>query len=211
MEKYLQLSPYVFNCKVCPTRCDGVSKMTYQFEDDVKFSERYENQLIDYINETTPFSARKTTEKGYPDIEVSEVSEESGGKFYIEIKVQRRTFMSVEKILPESELKPSETVALNLSDLMRYFELEEKHKIQIYIFWIVLNRPCVLGEEEAQYYYRLASELKPIWFREKDKRRFTRKSGDGDVVNGKPLGVKVNYHFSLKELKIWKSKGGKTF
>ena len=56
--------------------------MTYQFEDDVKFSERYENQLIDYINETTPFSARKTTEKGYPDIEVSE---ESGGKFYIEI------------------------------------------------------------------------------------------------------------------------------
>lgn len=208
MKKYLQIEPYVFNCKVCPTRCDGVSKMSYRFEDDVKFSERYENQLIDYINTTTPFSSRKTTEKGYPDVEVTN---DNGTKFYIEVKVQRRTFMSVEKIIPESGLTPSETVALNLSDLKRYFELEETNKLQIYIFWVVLNRPCILGDEEAHFYYRLAAELKPIWEKENGRRRFRRKSGAGDEVDGKHLGVTVNYHFSLKELKVWRPKNGNHF
>ena len=31
-------------------------------------------------------------------------------------------------------------------------------------------------------------------------RRFKRRSGYGDVVNGKHKGVVVNYHFSLNEL-----------
>lgn len=208
MEKYLQIEPYVFNCKVCPTRCDGVSKMSYQFQNDVNFSEHYENQLIDYINAFTDFSAKKTTEKGFPDLEVIN---QDGAKFYIEVKVQRRTFMSVEKIIPRSGLKPSETVALNLSDLNRYFELEANHKLQIYIFWVVLNRPCILGNDKAHFYYRLASELKPIWETQNDRRRFRRKSGDGDEVEGKHLGVTVNYHFSLKELKVWQQKMGEKF
>lgn len=208
MKKYLQIEPYIFNCKLCPTRCDGVSKMSYHFQDDVKFSEHYEHQLIDYINGVTSFSAAKTTEKGYPDVEVIS---QNGTKFYIEVKVQRRTFMSVEKIIPLSGLKPSETVALNLSDLTRYFELEATRKIHIYIFWVVLNRPCILGKDEAQFYYRLASELKPIWKNENERRRFRRKSGDGDEVDGRHLGVTVNYHFSLKELKAWHPKNSLFF
>ncbi len=208
MEKYLQISQNVFDCKVCPTRCDGVSKMTYLFDNDAKFSEHYENQLINHINEFTPFSAKKTTEKGYPDVEVTT---KKGNKFYIEVKVQRRTFMSVEKIIPQSGLKPSETVALNLSDLKRYFELETEIKIPIFIFWVVLNRPCILGNNQSQFYYRLAAELKPIWERENDNRKFRRKSGEGDEVDGKHLGVTVNYHFSLNELKVWKQKDGSVF
>jgi len=196
MKKYLQIEPFVFNCKVCPTRCDGVSKMSYVFENDAKFSEQYEQQLINYINQSTPFKASKTTEKGYPDIEVVN---RAGQKFYIEVKVQRRTFMTVENILPQSGLKPSETVALNLSDLLRYFDLEESQHVPIFIFWVLLNRPCILGNEQAQFYYRLASELKPIWETENNKRKFKRKSGEGDEVDGKHLGVTVNYHFSLKD------------
>ena len=196
MKKYLQIEPFVFNCKVCPTRCDGVSKMSYVFENDAKFSEPYEQQLINYINQSTPFKASKTTEKGYPDIEVVN---RAGQKFYIEVKVQRRTFMTVENILPQSGLKPSETVALNLSDLLRYFDLEESQHVPIFIFWVLLNRPCILGNEQAQFYYRLASELKPIWETENNKRKFKRKSGEGDEVDGKHLGVTVNYHFSLKD------------
>ncbi|WP_293299533.1 hypothetical protein [Pedobacter sp. UBA4863] len=203
MEKYLQIAPHVFNCKVCPTRCDGVSKMNYIFENDSKFSEHYEQQLIDHINQYTPFKAHKTTQKGFPDIEVFNAA---GQRFFIEVKVQRRTFMTVEKILPESNLKPSETVALNLSDLKRYFELEQTHHIHIFIFWVLLNRPCVLGSNESQFYYRLASELRPIWQKEANKRKFRRKSGEGDEVNGVHLGVTTNYHFSLKELKIWDGK-----
>lgn len=200
MNKYLQIAPNVFNCKVCPTPCDGVSKMNYQFADDAAFSEHYEQLLIEHINEFTPFKAEKTEEKGYPDIKVQN---KAGAHFYIEVKVQRRTFMSVEKALPQSDLKPSETVALNLSDLNRYFELQQEKKIHVFIFWVLLNRPCILAEKESQFYYRLASELKPIWQRENDKRKFRRKSGEGDEVDGKHLGVTVNYHFSLNELKVW--------
>jgi len=203
MYKHLQIEPYVFNCKACLTPCDGISKMNYQFADDAAFSEHYEQLLISHINQFTPFTASKTVEKGYPDIQVVN---KAGSKFYIEVKVQRRTFMSVEKILPDSKLKPSETVALNLSDLNRYFELEAEKKIHIFIFWVLLNRPCVLGDKESQFYYRLASELKPIWEKEHHKRRFRRKSGEGDEVDGKHLGVTVNYHFSLKELKLWNNK-----
>ena len=116
MENYLQISPFVFNCKVCPTPCDGISKMKYSFEKDATFSEMYENKLINHINSSTKFKAKKSTLKGYPDVEVED---EKGTIFYIEVKVQQRTFMSVEKIIPQSGLKPSETVALNLSDLKR--------------------------------------------------------------------------------------------
>lgn len=203
MNNYLQIEPNVFNCRVCPTPCDDKSKMSYVFENDAEFSEHYEQQLIDHINQSTPFKANKTTEKGYPDIEVVN---NAGQHFYIEVKVQRRTFMTVEKNLPDSNLKPSETVALNLSDLKRYFELEQEKKIHIFIFWVLLNRPCILGEDESRFYYRLASELEPIWKSEREKRKFRRKSGEGDEVDGKHLGVTVNYHFSLKELKVWNGK-----
>lgn len=203
MSKYLQITPFVYNCKVCPTPCDGVSKMSYIFERDVQFSEHYEQLLIDYINQHTPYTASKTLEKGYPDIEVYN---KKGEKFYIEVKVQRRTFMSVEKYIPQSGLSPSETVALNLSDLKRYFELYEQQKVHVFVFWALLNRPCIVPQNEIQFYYRLASDLKAVYQQENDKRRFKRKSGEGDEVDGVHLGVTVNYHFSLKELKRWKGK-----
>ena len=202
MKTYQQISPFIFNCKVCPTPCDGISKMNYVFEKDATFSERFEQKLIDHINSSTPFKANKTVLKGYPDIEVTAAN---GAKFYIELKVQQRTFMSVERIIPQSGLKPSETIALNLSDLLRYFELEKTDKLQIFIFWVVLNRPCIIPDGTEQYYYLLADELKTIYNKEKDIRRFRRKSGEGDVVNGDHKGVTVNYHFSLKELKLWQN------
>jgi hypothetical protein len=45
--------------------------------------------------------------------------------------------------------------------------------------------------------------LKTIYQKQLDKRRFRRKSGDGDVVDGVHKGVTVNYHFSLTELIKW--------
>lgn len=203
MKGYQIISPFVYNCKTCPTPCDGVSKMNYIFENDASFSEIYEQKLIDHINTGTNFIAKKTVEKGYPDIEVST---QEGFKFYIELKVQQRTFMRVESIIPQSGLMPSETVALNLSDLFRYFELEDTQDFNIFIFWVVINRPCIVPTNTEKYYYRLVSELKTIYLKEKDNRRFRRKSGEGDVVNGDHKGVTVNYHFSLKELKLWKNK-----
>ena len=56
-------------------------------------------------------------EEGYPDVEV--LNKPTGTVFYIEIKAQRITFMSVKRILPEGGLELSETLALNLNDLLR--------------------------------------------------------------------------------------------
>ena len=207
---YEQISPNIFNCQTCPTRCDGVSKEKYFFEKDSAFSEKYEQQLIEYINQYTPFSAVKTEQEGYPDIEVFNKGE-SNPALYLEIKVQRRTFMGVEKILPDSGLKPSETLALNLSDLLRYFKLQENTEVPVFIMWCLLNRPCINGKDDVKYFYQSVNLLKPVYEEALDKRRFRRESGLGDVVDCEHKGVVVNYHFSINELKEWKPENASPF
>lgn len=202
MEKYKKISDFVYDCSVCPNRCDGVSKGTYNFENDVQFSEHYENLIIDRINKNQNYSASKCQKKGYPDIQI--IDNKTNKLFlYIEVKVQRRTFMSVQKILPLSNLFPSETLALNLSDLLRYFKIYETDKIPTNILWVLLNRPCILNSKQKAFYYQSIQKLQQIYKKQADKRRFRRQSGNGDIVNGIHKGVVVNYHFSLNELKEW--------
>ncbi len=197
---YKKKSKYIYDCNVCPTRCDGKSKGLYLFEKDLDFSEHFEQKIIDYINNKSNFFAKKTSDKSFPDIEVHKKDVDEV-LFYIEIKVQKRTFMSVEKILPQSKLKPSETIALNLSDLLRYFSIHDKTNKPVFIFWGLLNRPCIVKQNEYLFFYQNINTLKNIYKKFGDKRRFRRKSGQGDVVNGVHKGVTVNYHFSLNELK----------
>lgn len=189
---------FVFDCNSCPFRCDGVSKMKYDFGSDVEFAERIEKYVSDQVK-LSGLSCVKTVKDGYPDLEVYT----SDGKFlcYIEVKAQRRTFMSVERILPEGNLKPSETLALNLSDLLRYFEILDETKKPVFILWALMNRPCIVPNEKVKLFYQNARRLKMVYEQYGDKRRFRRKSGSGDVVNGVHKGVVVNYHFSLNELR----------
>ena len=56
---YQKLAAYQYNCRACPTPCDGKSKKAYHFQKDVDFSEHYENLVIRHINEFTDFSAKK--------------------------------------------------------------------------------------------------------------------------------------------------------
>lgn len=200
---YSMLSPNVFDCDVCPTRCNGVTAPKFDFEKDVEFSEAIENSLIKFFNSNYPqLSFTKTTAAGYPDIEVRGKS--SGKLLYlVEVKAQSRTFMNVAKRLPGSGLKPSETMALNLSDLERYVQVSHETNIPVYLVWCLLQRPCITGTgiSNKKYYYRGLQFLKSIRERDvNDTRRFRRASGDGDVVNGQHKGVVVNYHFSLNEL-----------
>jgi len=199
---YKELSTNIFECFSCPTRCDGISKGVYDFEKDVHFSEAIENKIIKIINQNNQdLFAFKTKKDGYPDIEIISKSSISKPIAYIEIKVQSRTFMSVEKLLPNSNLKPSETLALNLSDLERYFNVYEIEKTPIYILWCLKNRPCISNNNENFYCYQEITELEKI--RKKDlnnTRKFKRATGIGDVVNGIHKGVLVNYHFSINEL-----------
>lgn len=192
------LNPFIHDCQTCKTRCDGVSKGVYIFENDVEASEVVEKRMISYLMRNN-FQARKSIDEGYPDIEVFD---ESGNTiFFIEIKFQRRTFMSVKRKLPESNLEPSETVALNLSDLLRYFEIREKLNKQIFLLYGLQERPCVLRDKKILFFFQDIDTLKKVYDKYTDKRRFRRKSGIGDVVDGIHKGVVVNYHFSLNEFK----------
>ncbi len=197
------LNPFLFDCNICKTRCDGKSKGVYNFKNDVDFAEEQEQLIIDKINKNPNYFARKTKEAGYPDIEIFNKNNELVS--YLEIKAQRRTFMSVERILPQSKLKPSETLALNLSDLKRYFLIEEQTKTPISILWVLMNRPCIITDNDKRFFYQKTTKLKEIYQNEQNKRKFRRESGKGDIVNGIHKGVTVNYHFSINELKEWKS------
>lgn len=192
----------MFDCNACHTRCDGVSKGVYQFDNDASFSEAYEQMIIDHINAAGRYKATKCEELSYPDIEICDAYNNIYS--YLEVKVQQRTFMQVEKSLSLSNLTPSETVALNLSDLLRYFKIQRDTNTQVVIVWVLLNRLCIVEDGRHQLYFQTATELETIYNSYKTKRRFMRRSGDGDVVNGVHKGVTVNYHFSLKELKPWK-------
>jgi len=192
-------NPYRFDCAVCLTRCGGISKKNYIFVDDVSFSEQYENAIIAEINSCTGFTAVKPVGNGYPDIEISKNG--SGIAGYLEIKAQRRTFMSVAKLLPHSDLIASETIALNSSDLERYFKLRKELEKPVFLVWFVENRPCITKDETVLSFYSEIKHLESVYLSYSDKRRFRRKSGEGDVVDGQHKGVVVNYHFSLNELR----------
>jgi hypothetical protein len=199
---YIEISKYIFGCISCPTRCDGKSKAIYDFEKDVAFSEAIENEIITKINKAYPnLFAFKTKKLGYPDIEIISKSSITKPIAFIEVKVQSRTFMSIEKLLPNSNLKPSETLALNLSDLERYFKVFENEQIPTFIVWCLKNRPCINTNNEDLYFHQKITELQNI--RQNDVlnfRKFKRATGTGDVVDGIHKGVLVNYHFSINEL-----------
>ena len=190
---------YRYDCSKCKVRCDGKSLGIYNFKGDFEYSEYFENKIINKLCKRNRY-AKKTEKDGYPDIEVC-ISENGALKCYIEVKAQRRTFMSVEKILPNSNLIPSETMALNLSDLLRYFDIAKKNHPYIYILWVLSNRPCTVDNDKAKYFYQKVNILERIYNKYQNTRTFRRKSGIGDIVNGEHKGVVVNYHFSLSELK----------
>ncbi len=199
---HIQLASNIYDCSSCQTRCDGKSIGVYDFEKDVNFSETIEDKVIKQINKSNVnLFAFKTKKSGYPDIEIISKSSIDKPVCYIEIKVQSRTFMSVEKVLASSNLKPSETIALNLSDLERYFKVYEKEKIDFYIVWCLKNRRCINTENTDLYFHQNIQELEKIRLNDKNNsRKFKRATGIGDVVNGEHKGVLVNYHFSLNEL-----------
>lgn len=188
---------YLFDCSSCQTKCDGRSLMKYNFLDDVQYSEKYEKQLIDKINELGLF-AQKTKRSQYPDVEVYD-KKDGNILCFIEVKAQRRTFMKVKHYLPSSNLIPSETVALNQSDLEHYIEQSKIETAPIFIMWVLSNRPCVTGGS-TRFFYNHINNFKDVFEYYNEKRRFRRRSGTGDVVDGQHKGVVVNYHFSLNEL-----------
>ena len=189
---------YRFLCDTCDKRCDGKSRGVYNFESDAAYSGRFERALIQQAKELGYF-AKKTDRPQYPDVEIYD---REGGRLicFIEVKAQRRTFMKVQEYLPNSGLVPSETVVLNQSDLEHYIAQSRVEAAPIYLLWVLSNRHCVVPEGEDLLFFNRIEHLERIFRQYGDRRRFRRRSGQGDVVNGEHKGVVVNYHFSLNEL-----------
>ncbi|HMR17818.1 MAG TPA: hypothetical protein PKA53_00845 [Sphingobacterium sp.] len=199
--EYPYIAENIFDCSSCPNPCDGISKGVYIFEDDVELSEYYERKIIDYIHSKGVYQAEKTKTDGYPDIEVR--NGEGNIKVYIEVKVQQRTFMKISTLLPEADLCPSETIALNLSDLKRYFEVYDRTQKPIYVVWVLLKRSCIVGDAGYKVYAQKIEVLRDIYQDYLEKRKFKRNSGEGDMDDNKHKGVVLNYHFILNDLKPW--------
>lgn len=192
----VNLNKYLYSCACCKTPCDGVSNGVYNFNNDLKFSESFEDLLINEFN-SRGFNAVKNVDLKGLDVVVMK-----GNKLvaFVEVKVQRRAFRKVYEVMPESKLLPSETVALGYSDLVRYFDFSDKMKVPVFIAWVVSERPCVV-KNKFGFFYQDINELKRVHDVFLSKRLFRRGSGAGDVVDGTHLGCVVNYHFSLNELK----------
>ncbi|MEZ4769517.1 MAG: hypothetical protein R2844_13945 [Caldilineales bacterium] len=183
-----------FDCAICPTRCDGRSKSEYVFEDDVAASEEAEDWLAEHLWTALDVDVYTAPARrhGLPDLALIR-----GDRVLarVEVKAQGRAFMAVERLLPDADLRPYETVALNLSDIRRYAAQYREDQISTYIVWRV-RRPC-LGEG---YWGRDIDTLIEIGNKYRDARTWRRASTESDYVDGEHRGVTVNYHFSLREL-----------
>jgi len=202
---FVEISKNVFDCAVCEHKCDSTSKTIFDFDNDIEFSNYIQNLVIGLINRINNSieAFQFEEETSYPDIIVrrKDSSEEIA---FIEIKVQARTFMKIRELLPESNLYPSETLALNLSDLERYFAIKDKTHKPVFIVWCLVNRACITGLnfESLKFFHQELDVLRRIRSSDtRDARKFRRKSGRGDVnESGEHKGVVVNYHFSINEL-----------
>ncbi|MCB0257402.1 MAG: hypothetical protein KDI55_27075 [Anaerolineae bacterium] len=189
----LEFSPR-FDCAICPTRCDGKSKSEYVFEDDVAASEEAEDWLAGHLWMALDVDVYTAPARrhGLPDLALIR-----GDRVLarVEVKAQGRAFMAVERLLPSADLRPYETVALNLSDIRRYAAQYREDQIPTYLIWRV-RRPC-LGEG---YWGQHIDALIEIGNQYRDDRTWRRASTESDYVDGEHRGVTVNYHFSLREL-----------
>jgi hypothetical protein len=174
----------------------------FDFARDVRFAEQIEQQVMAELHARYPhLCVRKTTRPGYPDLELSLASQPDLCFGYLEVKGQARTFMKVAERLPASGLQPSETIALNLSDLERYFAIQAEEDKPIFLVWCLLNRPCLVASGQRRFFHQELGPLQQIWRAdEANARRFRRRTGPGDVADGQHRGVVVNYHFRLGEL-----------
>ena len=98
-------------CENCTHCCDGQSLNTYEKDEDAKRSEKVEAEIIDLINFQSHghLVCRKSAAPGQshtePDIEIR-LAGQPDVIARLEVKYQRRAFMSVKRSLPNAGLAP---------------------------------------------------------------------------------------------------------
>lgn len=196
-----ELSNWSKPCGMCNI-CQPKSALRYPFERDLMNSKMLVNELKKIITETTGLKCSDTDVHQNPDILVLDESNNLIAR--VEAKyLEGKAFMKVAQMI-EDPLQPKETLVVDEPKLKSYFDCKAQDQqtynkdIPIFIVW-KYDRPC--ADVGGICIYQEVNELHRIYNEKGASRTYRRKTGQGDYVDGRRLGVIDKFHFSITECK----------
>lgn len=195
------LSNWSKPCGVCNI-CLPTSALKYPFTKDLRNSEMLVTELKKFITEKTGLKCVDTDVYRNPDIMV--LNEEGNLVARIEAKyLEGKAFMKVaEKI--KDHLYPKEALVVDEPKLKSYFKCKEEdmkkydRNIPIFVVW-KYDRPC--ADVGGICIYQEVDVLKRIYDEKGASRAYRRRTGHGDYVDGRRMGVIDKIHYSIAECK----------
>ncbi len=189
--RYIRLS-----CGEC-LKCGGRSILNYPFDRDLFNSDDLVAAIIKYITATTGYRCERTNIHKYPDINV--FSPNGSLICRIEAKyLEGQAFMTAKRYIG---LYPRETIVVDEPKLVSYFSRKNEDRAQgrnipIFVVWKV-DRPC--DDIGGIAIFQEIDTLQQIYIAKGDQRKFQRGAAFNDYCNGRELGVREKYHFSIRE------------
>jgi hypothetical protein len=185
-------------CNICLPQ----SALAYPFARDLTNSKMLVNELKAFITEKTGLICKDTEVHQNPDIRVLNDKDELIAR--VEAKyLEGKAFMKVAQML-EDKLFPKETLVVDEPKLLSYFACKKrdqeqyKRNIPIFVVW-KYDRPC--ADVGGICIYQEVDILRAIYEEKGKSRKFRRKTGQGDFVEGRRMGVIDKFHFSISECK----------
>jgi|GEM_PF-2033071 len=193
------LSNWSKPCGTCNI-CQPTSALIYPFARDLTNSQMLVNELKKFISEATGLKCIDTDIHQNPDILVLDENDKLIAR--VEAKyLEGKAFMKVGQMIKDP-LYPKEALVVDEPKLKHYFECKArdleayKRNIPIFVVW-KYDRPC--ADVGGICIYQEVDTLRRIYEEKGASRAFTRKTGQGDYVDGRRLGVIDKFHYSITE------------
>lgn len=185
-------------CGAC-RKCAGKSILNYPFARDLRNSEDLVRELQDYITRNTGYTCKPTEIDKNPDINVYRDASCQELLCRIEAKyLEGQAFMKSKDYLG---LHAKETLVVDEPKLKSYIQCKADDRkngkeIPIYVVW-KFDRPC--DDVGGIAVFQEIDELERLYKSHGEKRAFRRRQGENDCQNGRNMGIKDKYHFSIRE------------
>lgn len=159
-------------------------------------------ELKNFITEKTGLKCTDTDVHRNPDIMVLD----NKGNLIARVEakyLEGKAFMKVREKLGDP-LYPKEALVVDEPKLKSYFKCKEEDRqkydrnIPIFVVW-KYDRPC--ADVGGICIYQEADVLKHIYDEKGASRAFRRRTGQGDYVDGRRMGVIDKFHYSITECK----------
>ncbi len=195
------LSNWSKPCGTCNI-CQPTSTLKYPFERDLRNSRMLVDELKKFITDMTGLKCQDTDIYENPDIMV--VDDKDNLIARVEAKyLEGKAFMKVAQMIKDP-LNPKETLVVDEPKLKSYFECkaadQDKYSrdVPIFVVW-KYDRPC--ADIGGICIYQEVNVLYRIYDEKGASRTFRRRTGHGDFVNGKRMGIIDKFHYSITECK----------